>query len=158
MENNLYECESEMLYSRMPQEEKWPALLKHEENIENLHAYRLQTMLFDTDEERMGSEEPTRFYVFKIQKIRTANTIHNVPYTPGHIHETPQCVIQTFARYFNVKPTPIDVDVIAIEEMAKTIRTFWPNTYAKLAEQQIRSKEIRVALQKGGQQLHPSGI
>jgi hypothetical protein len=73
----------------------------------------------------------------------------------SHIHETPQGIIQTFARYFNVKYAPIEVDASAIEEMAKTIRKTSPNTYAELAEQPITPEEIQAALQKGGRKKVP---
>ena len=68
----------------------------------------LQTMLLDTDEkDRMDSEEPTLYHVIKIQKRRTARTIQKVQDPLGYIHETPQGIIQTFARNFNVKYAPI---------------------------------------------------
>jgi hypothetical protein len=73
----------------------------------------------------------------------------------GHIHETPQGIIQTFARYFNVKYAPIGVDASAIVEMAKTIRKISPNTYAELAEQPITPEEIHAALQKGRRNKAP---
>ena len=57
-----------------------------------------------------------------------------------------QVIIQTFARYFNVKYTPIEVYASAIEKMAKTVRKASPNTYAELAEQSITPEEIHAAL------------
>ena len=37
----------------------------------------------------------------------------------GPTNETPKGIIQTFARYCNVKYAPIEVDASAIEEMAE---------------------------------------
>ena len=88
----------------MPQEDKWPALQKFKMKIVKLHVDRLQTMLLDTDDkDRMDSEEPTLYHVLKMQKRRTARTIRKVQDSLGQTHETPQGIIQTFARYFNAK-------------------------------------------------------
>ena len=67
----------------------------------------------------------------------------------------PQGIIQTFARYFNVKYAPREVDASAVEEMAKTNRKISPNTYVKLAEQLITPEEIHAALQIGGHNKSP---
>jgi hypothetical protein len=75
MENYLYECLYDILHSSMPQEDKWPTLQKYKEKILKLHADRLQTFLFDTDEDRMDSEEPTFYNVLKMQKRRTARVL-----------------------------------------------------------------------------------
>jgi len=113
-------------------------------------------MLLDTDEkDKMDSEEPTLYHVLKIQKQRTTRAIQMVQDPLGHIHETPQGIIQIFARYFNVKSAPIEVDVSAIEEKAKTIREISPNTYAELAEKPITPEEIHTALQKEGRNKAP---
>jgi exonuclease III len=155
MENYPYDCLYDILHSSMPQEDKWPALQKFKEKIVKLHADRLQTMLLDTDEDRMDIEEPALYHVLKMQKRRTARTSQKVQDPLGHIHETPQGIIQTFARYFNVKYAPIEVDAGAIEEMAKMIRKISPNTYAELEGLPITPVEIHAALQKGGRNKAP---
>jgi hypothetical protein len=104
IENYLYECICDILHSSIPQEDKWPALQKFKVKIQKLHADRLPTVLLDTDEtDRMESQEPTLYRVLKKQKRRTARKIQKVHDPLGHMHETPQGIIQTFARYLNVK-------------------------------------------------------
>ena len=82
----------------------------------------------------MDSEEPTLYHVLKLQETTHSKNDPKVQDSLGHIHETTQGIIQTFARYFNVKYAPIEVDASAIDEMTKTIRKISPKTYAELAE------------------------
>jgi len=75
MEYYLYYCIYDLQHSSIPQEDKWPALKKFKDKRVKLHVDRLQTMLLDTDEDRMDSEKPTLYHVLKMQKRRTARTI-----------------------------------------------------------------------------------
>ena len=122
IENYLYEFIYDIPHSSMLQEGKSPALQKYKNKIVNLQADQLQILLHDYDENyRMDSEELFLNHMLKMQKLRKQERSKRCR-TPLATYMRPQQgIIQIFARYFNIKYTPIEVDASAIEEMAKMI-------------------------------------
>ena len=84
-----------------------------------------------------------------MQKRRAARTIQKAQDSLGNLHESPQGIIQSFARYFREKYAPIVVDARCIEVMVG-VRPNSTGTYAEPMEQPITPEEILAALWKEG--------
>jgi hypothetical protein len=104
MENHDYECIYEVLQDNRHPDEKFVTLNRLRAKIINLHSVTLQNILCDTDEhDKQPDEQPTVFYVLRMQKRRSARIIRHIQDEAGQTHNSPLAIMGIFMTHFQKK-------------------------------------------------------
>jgi hypothetical protein len=152
-------CIYDVLHDNSAHEEKVTELNRYKARIVQFQNDRVKLMLLETDEtDKMEAENPTLFYVLRMQKRKTACVIQQIQGEHGRAQSSPSGILQVFATYLRRKYERIDIDEECISAMVEAGSRTTRTPYGELQERPINMEEIQLQLRKVGCYKTPRNV